>query len=134
MSAIESVLHEGRQFAPPAALAQAAAISGMDAYRALVAEAERDYEGFWARLARETLDWHKPFTRVLDESDAPFYKWFDDGELNASYNCLDRHVEAGNGERVAVIFEADDGTVTRVTYADLLARVSRFANALKKRG
>ncbi|MBU9337310.1 AMP-binding protein, partial [Burkholderia multivorans] len=84
--------------------------------------------------AREGLAWHKPFTKVLDESDAPFYKWFDDGELNASYNCLDRHVEAGNGERVAVIFEADDGTVTRVTYADLLARVSRFANALKKRG
>ncbi|MBX4377719.1 AMP-binding protein, partial [Mycobacterium tuberculosis] len=75
-----------------------------------------------------------PFTKVLDESNAPFYKWFDDGELNASYNCLDRHVEAGNGERVAVIFEADDGTGTRVTYADLLARVSRFANALKTRG
>lgn len=104
------------------------------AYRALVAEAEQDYEGFWARLAREGLTWHKPFTKVLDERNAPFYTWFDDGELNASYNCLDRHVEAGNGERVAVIFEADDGTVTRVTYADLLARVSRFANALKKRG
>ena len=86
------------------------------------------------RVSREGLAWHKPFTKVLDESNAPFYKWFDDGELNASYNCLDRHVEAGNGERVAVIFEADDGTVTRVTYADLLARVSRFANALKKRG
>ncbi|NTX24421.1 acetyl-coenzyme A synthetase N-terminal domain-containing protein, partial [Burkholderia cepacia] len=125
MSTIESVLHETRQFAPPAALEQAATISGMPAYRALVAEAERDYEGFWARLAREGLAWHKPFTKVLDESNAPFYKWFDDGELNASYNCLDRHVEAGNGERVAVIFEADDGTVTRVTYADLLARVSR---------
>ncbi|MDN7614335.1 AMP-binding protein, partial [Burkholderia cepacia] len=134
MSTIESVLHETRQFAPPAALEQAATISGMPAYRALVAEAERDYEGFWARLAREGLAWHKPFTKVLDESNAPFYKWFDDGELNASYNCLDCHVETGNGERVAVIFEADDGTVTRVTYADLLARVSRFANALKKRG
>ena len=134
MSAIESVLHETRQFAPPAALEKTATISGMPAYRALVAEAEQDYEGFWARLAREGLTWHKPFTKVLDERNAPFYTWFDDGELNASYNCLDRHVEAGNGERVAVIFEADDGTVTRVTYADLLARVSRFANALKKRG
>ncbi|WP_175822098.1 AMP-binding protein, partial [Burkholderia sp. BCC0419] len=134
MSKIESVLHETRQFAPPAALEKTATISGMPAYRALVAEAEQDYEGFWARLAREGLAWHKPFTTVLDERNAPFYKWFDDGELNASYNCLDRHVEAGNGERVAVIFEADDGTVTRVTYADLLARVSRFANALKKRG
>ncbi|RQS59904.1 acetyl-coenzyme A synthetase, partial [Burkholderia sp. Bp8963] len=84
MSAIESVLHESRQFAPPEALVKAAAISGMEAYRALAAEAESDYEGFWARHARETLAWHKPFTNVLDESDAPFCKWFDDGELNAS--------------------------------------------------
>jgi acetyl-CoA synthetase len=134
MSAIESVLQERRVFPPSAATMKAASISGMDAYRALVAEAERDYEGFWARLARETLSWHKPFSKVLDESNAPFYKWFEDGELNASYNSLDRHVEAGNGERVAVIFEADDGTVTRVTYKDMLQRVSRFANALRKRG
>ncbi|MBB5446340.1 acetyl-CoA synthetase [Paraburkholderia sp. WSM4177] len=106
----------------------------MDAYRALAAEAERDYEGFWGRLAKETLNWHKPFTKVLDESKAPFYTWFEDGQLNASYNSIDRHVEAGNGERVAIVFEADDGTVTNVTYQDLLQRVSRFANALKKRG
>jgi len=134
MSAIESVLQERRVFPPSAETMKAATISGMDAYKALVAEAERDYEGFWARLARETLSWHKPFTKVLDESNAPFYKWYDDGELNASYNSLDRHVEAGNGDRVAVIFEADDGAVTRVTYKDMLQRVSRFANALKKRG
>jgi acetyl-CoA synthetase len=134
MSAIESVLQERRVFPPSAETMKAATISGMDAYKALVAEAERDYEGFWARLARETLSWHKPFSKVLDESNAPFYKWYDDGELNASYNSLDRHVEAGNGDRVAVIFEADDGTVTRVTYKDMLQRVSRFANALKKRG
>ncbi|PLZ03004.1 acetate--CoA ligase [Burkholderia sp. WAC0059] len=134
MSAIESVLQEHRVFAPSAQAVANATVSGMDAYRALVAEAERDYEGFWARLARETLTWKKPFSKVLDESKAPFYTWFEDGALNASYNSLDRHVEAGHGERVAVIFEADDGTVTRVTYRDLLARVSRFANALKKRG
>ncbi|MDR6421238.1 acetyl-CoA synthetase [Paraburkholderia phenoliruptrix] len=106
----------------------------MDAYHALAAEAERDYEGFWGRLARETLSWNTPFTKVLDESNAPFYTWFEDGQLNASYNSIDRHVEAGNGGRVAIIFEADDGTVTNVTYQDLLQRVSRFANALKKRG
>jgi acetyl-CoA synthetase len=88
----------------------------------------------WGRLARETLSWNTPFTKVLDESKAPFYTWFEDGQLNASYNSIDRHVEAGNGERVAIIFEADDGTVTNVTYNDLLQRVSRFANALKKRG
>ncbi|WP_042261432.1 acetate--CoA ligase [Paraburkholderia heleia] len=134
MSAIESVLQERRVFAPSGQTVAGATVSGMDAYKALCAEAERDYEGFWARLARETLSWQKPFTKVLDESKAPFYTWFEDGELNASYNSLDRHVEAGNGERVAIVFEADDGTVTNVTYKDLLARVSRFANALKKRG
>ncbi|RFU48164.1 acetate--CoA ligase [Paraburkholderia sp. DHOC27] len=134
MSAIESVLQERRVFPPSAAAAAGATISGMDAYKALVAEAERDYEGFWGRLAKETLSWSKPFTKVLDESKAPFYTWFEDGELNASYNSLDRHVEAGNGGRVAIVFEADDGTVTNVTYQDLLQRVSRFANALKKRG
>ncbi|PZR46330.1 acetate--CoA ligase [Paraburkholderia fungorum] len=134
MSAIESVLQERRVFPPSAEAAAGATISGMDAYRALAAEAERDYEGFWGRLARETLSWSKPFSKVLDESKAPFYTWFEDGQLNASYNSIDRHVEAGNGERVAIVFEADDGTVTNVTYNDLLQRVSRFANALKQRG
>jgi acetyl-CoA synthetase len=134
MSGTESVLQEHRLFPPSGEASANAAISGMDAYKALAAEAERDYEGFWARIARETLSWHKPFTTVLDESNPPFYKWFEDGELNASYNCLDRHVEAGNGAKNAIIFEADDGTVTRVTYQDLLQRVCRFANALKKRG
>ena len=134
MSAIESVLRENRVFSPSAEATAGAAISGMDAYRALMAEAERDYDGFWAKLARETLAWRKPFTKVLDESDAPFFKWFEDGELNASYNCLDRHVEAGHGERTALIFETDDGVVTNVTYQDLLERVCRFANALKRRG
>jgi acetyl-CoA synthetase len=134
MSAIESVLQERRVFPPSAEAVAGATVSGMDAYRALVAEAERDYEGFWGRLAKETLSWKKPFTKVLDESKAPFYTWFEDGELNASYNSLDRHVEAGNGGRVAIVFEADDGAVTNVTYQDLLQRVSRFANALKKRG
>ncbi|CAB3778237.1 acetate--CoA ligase [Paraburkholderia fynbosensis] len=134
MSAIESVLQERRVFPPSAEAAAGATISGMDAYQALAAEAQRDYEGFWGRLARETLSWKTPFTKVLDESKAPFYTWFEDGQLNASYNSIDRHVEAGNGGRVAIVFEADDGTVTNVTYQDLLQRVSRFANALKKRG
>ncbi|MFT4435326.1 acetate--CoA ligase [Caballeronia sp. 15715] len=134
MSAIESVLQERRIFPPSAKAMAGAAISGMDAYKALTSEAERDYEGFWARLARETLSWHKPFTTVLDESNPPFYKWFEDGEINASYNCIDRHVEAGHGAKNAIIFEADDGTVVNVTYQDLLQRVCRFANALKKRG
>lgn len=134
MQSIESVAHEHRQFPPPADLAAHASISGMAAYKTLIAEAEHDYNGFWGRLARETLTWKAPFSKVLDESNAPFYTWFEDGKLNASYNCLDRHVEAGHGNRVAIIFEADDGTVATVTYQDLLQRVCRFANALSKRG
>ncbi|MBN3786933.1 acetate--CoA ligase [Burkholderia sp. Ac-20353] len=118
----------------PARLAATANVAGMDAYRALAAEAERDYEGFWARRARAMLDWHKPFTRTLDDSDAPFYRWFDDGELNASHNCLDRHVARVQGERAAIVFESDDGAVTTVSYANLLARVCRLANALKADG
>ncbi|MDE2503474.1 MAG: AMP-binding protein, partial [Burkholderiales bacterium] len=119
---------------PPAALVAAARVSGMDAYRRLVEESERDYEGFWARLAREFVSWKTPFTKVLDSSQAPFYKWFEDGTLNVSYNCLDRNVERGLGERTAIVFEADDGSVTRVSYRELLAKVCRFANALKARG
>jgi len=133
-SSIESVLHETRQFEPAAAFKSAATISGMDAYRAMCAEAERDYEGFWGRQARETLLWSKPFTQVLDESNAPFYKWFQDGELNASYNCLDRNIENGNADKVAIRFEADGGEVTTETYRQLLARVSRLANGLKSLG
>ncbi len=130
---IESVLQETRVFAPPPEFVRQANVSGMDAYRALVAEAERDLEGFWARLAREHLVWSKPFTRVLDESNAPFFRWFYDGELNASWNCLDRHLET-QPDKTAIIFEADDGKVTRVTYRELHREVCRFANALKALG
>jgi acetyl-CoA synthetase len=122
------------QIPVPAAFAQAAHVSGREAYDRLVAESQSDYEGYWARHARELLSWKKPFTKVLDASQAPFYKWFDDGQLNVSYNCLDRHVEAGLGERTAIIFEADDGAVSKVSYAELLARVCRLANALKAQG
>ena len=130
MSGIESVLTETRLFEPSADMVQQAAVSGMDAYNALCAEAELDYEGFWAKLARELLIWYKPFTQVLDESDAPFYRWFGDGELNVSYNCLDRHL-ATQPDKTAIIFEGDDGTVTQVSYQELYHRVCQFANALK---
>ncbi|MCP3710039.1 acetate--CoA ligase [Paraburkholderia sp. CNPSo 3274] len=118
----------------PIALLKGAAIDGMPAYEALVDEARRDPDSFRARLAREHLDWKRPFTRTLDASDAPFFKWFDDGLLNASYNCLDRHLANGGAERTALIFEADDGEVTTLTYAELHARVCRVANALRARG
>ena len=134
MSSIESVLHESRTFLPPPAVQAQASIAGMQAYQSLVSQADNDYEGFWAQLAREAINWHKPFNKVLDETNAPFYRWFEDGELSASYNCLDRHVVSGNGSKTALIFEADDGAVTTVTYQFLLERVCRFANALKARG
>ncbi len=119
---------------PSAESMAGAHVQGMAQYESLVQEATDDYEGYWARQARELVSWKTPFTKVLDESEAPFFKWFEDGTLNASYNCLDRQVEAGLGGKIAIIFEADDGTVTRVTYADLLARTCQLANALKARG
>src|SRR5450755_3581191 len=121
-------------YEPPERAVKNAWLSGMDAYRKLCAEAERDPDAFWGRLARELISWRTPFTRVLDADNAPFFKWFDDGTLNASYNCLDRHVAAGLGDKTAIIFEADDGSVTRVSYRELLERTCRLANAMKARG
>jgi acetyl-CoA synthetase len=132
--AIESVMHENRVFPPSAEVVKRATISGMAAYEALCKEADQDYAGYWARLAREHLSWKQPFTQALDESNAPFFKWFADGKLNVSYNCLDRNVEAGLGDKVAIIFEADDGGVTHITYKNLLSKVGQFANALKAQG
>ena len=134
MSVIESVLVENRVFTPSPATVKAARISGMAAYDALCAEANTDFEGFWARLAREHVVWTKPFSRTLDESNAPFYKWFDDGELNASANCLDKHMGTPVENKTAVIFESDDGSVTKTSYRELLTRVCQFANALKANG
>ena len=133
-TAIQSTLVENRVFEPSAATQAAARIAGMEAYNALCAEAEADFEGFWGKRAKELLSWHKPFTQVLDESNKPFYKWFQDGELNASYNCLDRHMGTPRENKTAIIFEADGGEVTKVTYKELLAKVSQFANVLKAKG
>ena len=121
-------------YEPPRSLVETAHVSGMAAYQALCDEAERDHEGYWARLARELISWRTPFRRVLNADKPPFFKWFEDGTLNASYNCLDRHVEAGLGGKTALIFEADDGAVTKVTYSELLERTCRLANVLKARG
>jgi acetyl-CoA synthetase len=111
-----------------------ARIQGMGAYQALCDEASADYAGYWARLAREFLDWQTPFTRSLNADNAPFFKWFEDGRLNVSYNCLDRHVAAGKGARTAIIFETDGGDARHVSYAELLAITCRMANVLKARG
>ncbi|WP_337877655.1 acetate--CoA ligase [Caldimonas sp.] len=121
-------------YPPPPQIVAGAHVSGMAAYEKLCAEAQADYPGYWARLAREMVSWRQPFTKVLNDSNAPFFKWFEDGTLNASYNCLDRNVERGLGDKVAIIFETDDGKITRVTYRELLERTCRLANALKAQG
>ncbi|WP_263769114.1 acetate--CoA ligase [Propionivibrio soli] len=121
-------------FQPPVDFVKQATISGMGAYEALCAEARSDYTGYWARLAREHVTWKEPFTQVLDETNAPFFKWFADGKLNASYNCLDRNIEAGLGDKVAILSETDDGALRSVTYKQLLARVCQLANGLRARG
>ncbi|MFI4922754.1 MAG: acetate--CoA ligase [Burkholderiales bacterium] len=133
MSTIESVLVESRVFPPSPAFVKQANVSGMEAYHKLCAEAERDFEGFWGRLAKEHVLWHKPFTKVLNESNAPFFKWYEDGELNISYNCLDRHLKT-QPDKVAIIFEADDGKITKITYQQLYHKVCQFANGLKSLG
>jgi acetyl-CoA synthetase len=134
MTATQTETKPSTLYPVPAAFAAQAAVGSRAAYDTLCAQAQEDYAGFWADYARKLLAWHKPFSKTLDDSEAPFYKWFEDGTLNASYNCLDRHVNAGLGDKVAIRFEADDGTVTLSTYRDLLQRVCRLANALKEQG
>ncbi len=131
---IESVLVEGRVFQPDPQFVKRANIAGMDQYRALCAEAAKDSSAFWGRLAREHLTWKTPFTRSLDDSNAPFFKWFEDGTLNASYNCLDRHLGTPTENKAAIVFEADDGKVTRITYKELHGRVCQLATGLAALG
>lgn len=133
MSNIESVLQENQVFEPSKDFVKRATVSGLSAYETLCAEAEADYEGFWSQLAQEHLLWNKPFTKVLDDTNAPFFKWFHDGELNVSYNCLDRHLNT-IPNKTALIFEADDGSITNVTYKQLYHRVCQMANGLKSLG
>src|SRR6476660_9798988 len=115
------------KFPPPEDFREQALIKDWSVHE----EAERDLEGFWARQAEELLDWHERPQRTLNESDAPFYRWFEGGRLNVSYNCLDRHVEAGNGDKVAFHWRGEEGEEREVTYAELLGEVQKFANALK---
>lgn len=123
-SQIDHLLTESRRFAPSEEFARNA-VATADLY----AEAEADREAFWARQARE-LHWHTPFTQVLDWSNPPFAQWFADGEINVAYNCLDRHVEAGLGDRVALLWEGEPGDERRITYGELTEEVKRVANVL----
>src|SRR5712672_400913 len=126
---IESALREEREFPPPAAFAARARIGAAEA-AAMRAEAAADHVGFWAGLARRSLHWHRPFTVALDDSRAPNYRWFTDGELNVAVNCLDVHLER-RGEQAAILFEGEAGDVRRFSYRELHAEVCRLANGLK---
>jgi acetyl-CoA synthetase len=126
---LEALL-EVERFPPPEEFREQALVKDLSLHE----EADRDLEGFWARQAGELLDWFEKPERTLNESAAPFYRWFEDGKLNVSFNCLDRHVEAGNGDKVAFHWRGEEGEERAITYADLYRDVRRFANALKDRG
>ncbi|MGO1316854.1 MAG: acetate--CoA ligase [Cellulomonadaceae bacterium] len=126
---LENLLHETRSFPPDPALAAQA-----NAQPEIYAQAAADRPGFWAEQARSLLDWRKPFTEVLDWSQAPVARWFADGRLNAAYNAVDRHVVAGAGDRVALHFEGEPGDTRTLTYRDLQREVSRAANAIAALG
>ena len=127
---IESVNNEHRVFYPNIDLSKKAYISDLEQYQSICKKAKENYEGFWGDLANELLLWDKPFTKLLNQDSPPFFKWFEDGKLNASYNCIDRHLKT-QPNKTAIIFEADDGEVTSVTYLELYKKVCKFANGLK---
>ena len=127
--AIDALSYEQRKFAPSAEFKANAIVSDQSLYL----EGERDFEGYWARHARELISWSQPFTKTL-EWDLPYAEWFSDGTLNVSYNCLDRHVLAGRGDKVAFYWEGEPGDSRVITYAQLLDEVQRFANVLKNLG
>ena len=127
---IESINNEGRVFNPSDETVNTANVSGMDSYKVICNKFTNNYEESWGELARELLLWEKPFTKILNENRAPFYKWFEDGKINASYNCLDRHLKK-QPNKLAFIFEGDDGFIKTITYKDLYHKVCEFANGLK---
>jgi acetyl-CoA synthetase len=126
--ALEALLQEGRTFPPPESFRKQALVAGTEPY----AEAERDWQGFWAQQALQ-LDWDREWSTIL-EWELPFAKWFVGGRLNVSYNCLDRHVASGHGDQVAFYWEGEPGDTRVLTYADMLAETCRLANALKSIG
>ena len=128
-NSIDSLLHEERRF-PPSESFTSQAVAPQSIYD----DAAADRLGFWADQARSLLHWHKDFTETLDWSTPPFAKWFADGKINVAYNCLDRHVEAGNGERIAIHWEGEPGDSRSITYAELTAGVKRAANVLLSLG
>ena len=123
-------LLDTREFPPPAGFAAHAQVHDPASYE----QAAADSPAWWAGQARQRLAWATPFQQVLDDSNPPFYTWFADGTLNASYNCLDRHVEAGHGDRIAFHWHGEQGEQRSLSYAEILADTKRLANALKDQG
>jgi acetyl-CoA synthetase len=130
--AITSILEENRTFDPPQG--HAGRIASMTEYENLRHQFSHDLDGTWKELALQHLSWRKPFGRVLNRERAPFFRWFEEGKLNLSENCLDRHIQSGLGDRIAIIWESESGEVRRISYASLLAEVCRVANMLKELG
>ena len=126
---IDALLDEQRTFPPSEAFKRDSLVADTSMYD----EANIDYQGFWARQAAELIDWHQPWHTIC-EWELPYSKWFVGGQLNVSHNCLDRHVAAGKGDKVAIHWEGEPGDERTITYAALLAEVQRFANALKDLG
>ena len=128
-TSIDSLQHEERRF-PPSPEFRANAVAKATLYD----EAAADRLAFWTTQSRELLHWHQDFTKDLDWSNAPFATWFEDGELNVAYNCLDRHVLAGHGDRIALHWEGEPGDSRDISYAELTAEVKRAANLLASLG
>jgi acetyl-CoA synthetase len=129
---LDSILRENRVFSPPSEFAARAHVRSLAEYEELYARSIADPEGFWENAARE-LHWFSPWTKVLDW-DLPWAKWFVDGKINISYNCLDRHVHHGKRDKTAILWEGEPGEVRKLSYGELLAEVQKFANALKSLG
>jgi len=130
---IESTLQENRLFPPSKSFATNSRISSQEQLDALYKKAADDYEGFWGDLATQEINWQKPFESILDSSKAPHFRWFYDGQLNVSYNCIDRHLET-KSDKTAIIFEGENGDTQHISYTELHAKVCQFANALKSLG
>ena len=130
---IESILIEDRLFQPSETFSQSAHIGSQSQLDALRQQAADEYEGFWAERAREEISWQTEFESVLDSSNAPHFRWFYDGTMNVSYNCIDRHL-ATKGDKTAIIFEGENGDTQHITYSELHDKVCQFANGLKSAG
>ncbi len=133
-NSINNILEENRIFPPSTEFSSQANISNFEELNSLKKNAKKDPIGFWKSIAKSELDWFKSFDTVLDTKNAPFFKWFKEGELNISYNCLDRHIKNGFGNKTALIWEGEPGDNKKFSYKELLAEVCKTANALKSLG